>query len=88
MSQYFQPVSCDEFGNTHYPYILKGTVSEDGYSVRIEEPAEFKEKWPTVATHFVAASDETMPRRLTVEEVKRLTAQNRPSVRQTLRADR
>jgi hypothetical protein len=87
MSEYFQPAGCDELGNTHFPWILKGIVSKDGYTVEIEEPEEFKASWPDVATSFVASSDDTTPRRLTPDEVKALVAQRRPSIREKLRAE-
>ena len=88
MSEFFQPVWCDEYGITNYPYILKGTVSKDGYFVNIEEPEDFQKKWPSVATSFVAASEETTPRRLTHDEVKALVAQRKPSVREALKPSR
>lgn len=82
--QYFGPASCDEFGNTNYPYILKGKISRDGWSVVVEEPAAFAEKWPTVSTSYVARSEDETPRQLTNEEVEAFVGEGRKSVRDEL----
>lgn len=87
MHNYFAPQWCDEQGNTYYPYILKGTVTDDGYSVRVEAPEDFKANWPTIATSFVAYSDDMNPRRLSSEEVRRIVALGRRTVREELGLD-
>jgi hypothetical protein len=84
MAEFFRPVWCDQDGNTYYPYILKGEVRPDGYTVDVHEPAEFVAKWPTVATSSVARCDETEARELSPDEVKRFVAMGQVSLRAEL----
>ncbi len=84
--EHFAPSFCDEHGNTYYPYILKGVVSEDGYSIKVQEPVDFVAKWPSVSTNYMARTDDDRPRRLTHDEVKEFARKRIPCVRDEDRA--
>lgn len=82
--EYFAPATCDEHGNTYYPYIVKGIITPDGMSIKLSAPADFIEKWPSVATSYMARTKDQNPRRLTHAEVLAICKQQKVCVRQEI----
>jgi hypothetical protein len=78
--RFFGPARCDEAGNTECPYVILGRLEEDAEGhkhIRVLEPPDCAERWPTLSLLSMAPYDELPhgePRRLAPEEVRSLVA--------------
>lgn len=71
-AKFYQPRTCDEHGNTNYPWIIEGSEPNERGSITVIAPKEFAERWPTVNVRFMKPSASDVPRNLKPYEVLRL----------------
>jgi hypothetical protein len=64
---YWEPATCDDQGNTPYPYLFLAHWSDGGSWLVIDEPTGFAHS--LLSPNAVRASNDTIPRQLQPEEI-------------------